>query len=140
MVDLDTMVDLGDLFECHSAILEAAKGKPERLAAFLRLSKPISDGDKELLAEFVEGNFKTPRGRRPRPLWMDPKRDAVDRAAHFVWRVKKQLHERGKGYGTHEDAVRIAFAQLKSGGFRVPTRTSLDNYMRRQRNPYINPP
>jgi hypothetical protein len=129
------LVDLA-AFEFLSAVLNKDMGAVVRL---LRANYPLSAKDKCLLADLLEGKIKRARGARP---WRatdelrSPEKAAVRRAAYFVELIKVADRRSGAApRGRHERAVQQAFEYMKEKGFRLPNRESLENYLRRSRQP-----
>jgi hypothetical protein len=117
----------------QSVIDLAIEGRPKYLAAYLRSNDPLNEGERELLACFVERAMDRKKGR---PIKSVTERVQVssfarpiDIAAMDFKRILKVWQIRyGKKYGVRDKAVAVA-AKRRGVSFE-----SLDNLLRRAKS------
>ncbi len=133
------MVDFAE-FEFFDAVQTAGlDNEYGPLIRLLRANRPLSAKDKCRLADLLEGKIKRPRGRRSWRATDEltrPGEAAVRRAAWFIEWFKKADKEEGTPMrGRHERAVQQALDYMAKKGLRTPNQESLENYLRRSKQP-----
>lgn len=77
---------------------EAANGRPERLAAWLRSDRPLDDDARERLALLIEGQSPSTRRRRGRPKMTGTERfiatARMETATNCYWQMAAWLKRR----------------------------------------------
>lgn len=89
-------------------------GDTERLEWVLRSGRPLSDGDRNLIADFIGGKIRLPRGRPPLAHLLSPMRIRnlpLRAAAGEVDRLKATLRKTGRVRGIHDQAIQAAVKQ-----------------------------
>jgi hypothetical protein len=133
------MVDFSE-FEFLDALRTAAlDNEYGPLIRLLRGDRPLSAKDKTSLADLLEGKMKRPRGRRSWRATDEltrPGEAAVRRAAWFIEWFKKADKEEGTPMkDRHKRAVQQALDYMVKKGLRTPKQESLENYLRRSKQP-----
>jgi hypothetical protein len=120
------------------AVRDAVEGNPHRLATLIRFGWPLSYRDRKCLADYIEGKFQRGRGRpRLRPGKPRTPADRLSRAIKEtvaqVRGTKRELKQRGLGYGLHDVIIDFVLEKRAETGLKVPSRSSVESELRRSK-------